>query len=62
MASINDEYDKLQRLGSGSFATIWKVRHKTLGYVRALKVSKEEADKSNLVKKLIRFLLKTRKC
>ena len=42
MASINDEYEKLQRLGSGSFATIWKVRHKTLGYVRALKVSKEE--------------------
>ena len=42
MASINDEYDKLQRLGSGSFATIWKVRHKTLGYVRAIKVSKEE--------------------
>lgn len=44
MASISDEYEKLQRLGSGSFATIWKVRHKSLRYVRALKVSKEEVS------------------
>ena len=38
------EYDKLCMLGKGAFATIWKVRHTTLGYVRAIKVSKEDVD------------------
>lgn len=41
MAYIDQEYEKLQLLGQGSFATIWKVRHRKLEYVRALKVSKE---------------------
>ncbi len=52
MPSINDEYEKLMLIGQGSFANIWKVRHKQLDYVRALKVSKEvvanERDKAYL--------------
>lgn len=47
MPSINDEYDKLQILGQGSFATIWKVRHRKFEYVRALKVSKEVIPDEN---------------
>ena len=38
MASINDEYEKLQIIGQGSFATIWKVRHRKYGYIRTLKI------------------------
>ena len=47
MSSINDEYEKLQILGQGSFATIWKVRHRKFEYVRALKVSKEVIPDEN---------------
>ena len=47
MPSINDEYEKLQILGQGSFATIWKVRHRKFEYVRALKVSKEVIPDEN---------------
>lgn len=32
------EYENLKLLGRGAFATIHKVRHAQLGYVRALKV------------------------
>ncbi|MBR4803332.1 MAG: protein kinase [Bacteroidales bacterium] len=38
------EYEKLQMIGKGSFATIWKVRHLTFGYVRAIKVSNDLID------------------
>ena len=38
MASINDEYEKLMMIGQGSFATIWKVRHRKYGYIRTLKI------------------------
>ena len=38
MASINDEYEKLQIIGQGAFATIWKVRHRKYGYIRTLKI------------------------
>lgn len=41
------EYEKLCMLGKGAFATIWKVRHNTLGYIRAIKVSKEDIDNEN---------------
>ena len=37
MSTYNDEYEKLSLLGQGAFASIWKVRHRRLGYVRALK-------------------------
>ena len=40
MANI-DQYEKLRLIGNGSFASIWKVRHKELGYIRAIKESKE---------------------
>ena len=38
MASFPDEYKILKRLGDGSHASAFKVRHKQLGYIRALKV------------------------
>jgi serine/threonine protein kinase len=38
------EYEKLRTLGEGSFATIYKVRHKNLGYIRAIKVSNKMVD------------------
>lgn len=36
-----DEYEKLRLLGKGSFASVYKVRHHDLGYVRAIKVSND---------------------
>ena len=47
MAYIDQEYEKLQLLGQGSFASIWKVRHRKLEYVRALKVLKEVIANEN---------------
>ena len=41
------EYEKIQMIGKGSFAKIWKVRHIKLGYVRAIKVSNELVDDEN---------------
>ena len=38
MATINDEYEKIQILGQGAYAAIWKVRHRKYGYIRTLKV------------------------
>lgn len=35
------EYEKLRLLGKGAFASVYKVRHAELGYIRALKVSHE---------------------
>ena len=46
MAFLN-EYEKLHIVGKGSYATIWKVRHLKLGYVRAIKVSNEMVDDEN---------------
>ena len=42
-----NKYEKLQLIGKGSFATIWKVRHEKYGYIRALKVSNEMVDDEN---------------
>ena len=44
-----EEYTLLDELGQGGFATVYKVRHNTLGYVRAIRVlnaiiAKGEAD------------------
>lgn len=41
MALFLEEYEKLRMLGKGSFASVYKVRHHDLGYVRAIKVSNE---------------------
>lgn len=38
------EYYKLRSLGEGSFADVYLVRHHTLDYIRALKVSKDNID------------------
>ena len=40
MADIG-QYEKLKVIGRGSFATIYKVKHKKLGFVRAIKESNE---------------------
>lgn len=42
--TFNDEYEKLRLIGKGAFAAIWKVRHRDLGYVRAVKVSNEVVE------------------
>ncbi|MDD6723388.1 MAG: hypothetical protein PUE10_05780 [Bacteroidales bacterium] len=34
------DYEKIQRIGEGAFATVYKVRHAQLGYIHAIKVSK----------------------
>ena len=47
MPSLKDEYEKLYIIGKGSYATIWKARHKELGYVRALKMSNEQVENEN---------------
>lgn len=44
MAIIFQDYERLKFLGKGSFAKIYKVRHKDLGYIRAIKVLTEEVN------------------
>lgn len=41
MKSLTDEYDLLDLIGQGANATIYKARHKKLGYVRVIKIAKE---------------------
>lgn len=41
---FQNEYKKLKLIGRGSFAAVYKVRHKTLGYIRAIKISNEQVD------------------
>lgn len=38
------DYEKLRLIGKGSFATVFKVRHTSLGYIRAIKVLNEMVD------------------
>ncbi len=47
MALFLEEYEKLRMLGKGSFASVYKVRHHDLGYIRAIKVSNEVIDDEN---------------
>lgn len=44
MAIILQDYERLKFLGKGAFAQIYKVRHKDLGYIRAIKVLTEEVN------------------
>lgn len=47
MALFLQEYVKLRLIGKGSFASVYKVRHADLGYVRAIKVSNEIIEDAN---------------
>ncbi|MBD5255729.1 MAG: protein kinase [Barnesiella sp.] len=47
MALFLEEYEKLRMLGKGSFASVYKVRHHDLGYVRAIKVSNDLVSEEN---------------
>lgn len=47
MALFLQEYEKLRKIGEGAFASVYKVRHADLGYVRALKVSNGIVDDYN---------------
>ena len=38
MSTLSEQYTILGELGKGGFATVFKVRHKKLGYVRAVRV------------------------
>lgn len=41
---FTQEYKKLLLIGRGSFASVYKVRHRELGYIRAIKISNEMVD------------------
>ncbi len=41
MSQFEQEYTILEIIGSGAFAEVYKIKHNTYGYVRALKRSKE---------------------
>lgn len=55
---IYQDYEKLKFLGSGSFAKIYKVRHKELGYVRAIKVLDQEDTDDESGSKIYNTFLK----
>ena len=40
MSILEDEYTYLDELGQGAYATVYKVRHNKLGYIRAIRVLK----------------------
>ena len=44
---FTQEYKKLLLIGRGSFAAVYKVRHKQLGYIRAIKISNEMVGSDN---------------
>ena len=39
-----EDYTKLKKIGDGGYATIYKVRHNKLEYIRAIRVLKENVD------------------
>ena len=41
------EYEKIQKIGEGSFADIYKVRHEKLGYIRAVKMLHKSVSDEN---------------
>lgn len=41
------EYEKIRQLGRGAFASVYKVRHSKLGYIRALKVCNNFIEDEN---------------
>lgn len=54
------DYDEICPLGSGGFANVYLVRHKSLGYIRALKVSKEPIIHGERDKEWIKFFKECR--
>ena len=51
-----EEYIKLEELGKGGFATVYKVKHIELGYVRAIRVLNEliDSEQSKVYQKFMR--------
>jgi serine/threonine protein kinase len=45
--TYQEEYENLEKLGEGSFAAVYKVRHKTLGYIRAVRRLKNNITDEN---------------
>lgn len=54
--AILQEYTILDELGCGGFATVYKVRHNELGYIRAVRVLNETIVGAN--NKTIPFSIK----
>ena len=46
--SIKSTYSFLEKLGAGAFGTVYKIKHKKLGHIRAVKVLSKEALKSQM--------------
>ncbi len=47
MADFLEEYTLLREIGRGGFATVYKVRHNHLGYVRAIRVLNDTVENEN---------------
>ena len=45
--TYQDEYENLDKLGEGAFAAVYKVRHKTLGYIRTVRRLKNNITDEN---------------
>jgi serine/threonine protein kinase len=44
---LDDEYVVIGRIGSGIYGDVFKIRHKELGLIRALKVIKKDPSKKH---------------
>jgi calcium-dependent protein kinase len=53
---LDDEYVVIGRLGSGIYGDVFKIRHKQLGLIRALKVIKKDLSKKHSQKEEIEVL------
>ncbi|MDR0893816.1 MAG: protein kinase [Prevotellaceae bacterium] len=52
---IYEDYEKMNMLGTGSFATVFMVRHRKLGHIRAIRVLDKyvESEHSDIYKKFL---------
>ena len=58
------DYQKLERIGSGTFSTVWKVKHKKYGDIYAMKVigKRPENQKAEQAKQVKREIENLKKC
>ena len=58
------DYQKIERIGSGTFSTVWKVKHKKYGDIYAMKVigKRPENQKAEQIKQIKREVENLKKC